>query len=895
MPADIIINLSESKDAKILDGVNIVHPLQLQKVQDLISKSLGKISRNRNDNIHKNPIEDIEHVHDAITILGTRGSGKSTFLLNLREKLRDSPDLFILKIVDPTVIEEKGHIFLNIVSIIYENVKKKLEKSEGPDKFTEQKTWHDEVVKLSNGLPTLDGIGGGLNSPDWQESEYIMEKGLREVRDARDMPKLFNNFITEALKRLEKKAFLLLLDDVDIDFKKGWPVLETIRKYLTTSKIITIISGDLRLFSLSIRKQYWTNLGKALLINEGENLKKLTHFNDRITEMESQYMLKVIKPERRIYLETLFEKINQNDQQQIFVQDGSDPISIQRLYERELKRFGINNSYQADTYSSFLLSLPLRTQIQLLTELTRPVNSVQQINVTNAFLNDLIEKDVDTNFVYSAPNLLNVQILKLLLKEKILNDVYQLQPITNDNSLNSCLVSLSFLASIKMQSSPYLIFDYWIKIGYVRNLLTFLNYKNNQSIQGTSLTPSIEGLCEYAGVYQNKVLRDITAHITAYMLGIFGDTQKQSAGIIPLPGLGVKGRRGKDAASTRIDGVFKNSSSQQKVIGFIPLSISSHAIKNQSIPTYSLFTLLGTIGELVRKAQLNDLHTGLGELSEVRTYKIPRFESGSIEKEIYAVDELNFEYNDKKDYSNLESDIENWVAEFTQAKIMISPHLLGKIITRLYYALNNIERKEGAVGTNLGDMMHRRIIAFLNALIIEESKENSKDNINDLKGINISNSVSSDKVFVDNLNFLKGKKQSILFSQWMLSCPVLFSYLNITESLSEAFTGFLEKDILSTTDYNVFNILYKVSLSNDKIEVDKTKRKPRNNYELIISKLKAEKVPFSLFELTDRIRTEENNNFIRDNLKRIFKDRTNSLDLRNFRKYLKKTNQRWSD
>ena len=61
---------------------------------------------------------------------------------------------------------------------------------------------------------------------------------------------------------------MLFFDDADNDFSKGWPVLETLRKYLTSPQLIILISGDLDLFSYLVRKKQWTNFGKALLKNE---------------------------------------------------------------------------------------------------------------------------------------------------------------------------------------------------------------------------------------------------------------------------------------------------------------------------------------------------------------------------------------------------------------------------------------------------------------------------------------------------------------------------------------------------------------------------------------------------------------------------------------------------
>jgi DNA-binding NtrC family response regulator len=117
-----------------------------------------------------------------------------------------------------------------------------------------------------------------------------MDRGLKSVKAAKDLETNFNDLVACALKTLEKKAFIITLDDIDVDFRKGWPVLETIRKYLTSPQIIVLLSGDLKLYSKAIRKQQWKNFGKALLVNEAEALNKTYTYNDLVTEMEGQYL-----------------------------------------------------------------------------------------------------------------------------------------------------------------------------------------------------------------------------------------------------------------------------------------------------------------------------------------------------------------------------------------------------------------------------------------------------------------------------------------------------------------------------------------------------------------------------------------------------------------------------
>jgi len=276
----IVIDLEKSKDAIAMSRENIIHQKELNDAEDWINLGAKMAT-----------IENNFEAQNTITILGTRGSGKTTFIKSVLELYSRNRDFTVLKLIDPTLIEEKGHIFLNVISAINELGLKKIDEIErnGADYFNIRDKWDEILNLLADGLPSVDGIGGGLAEADWQDPEYIMQKGLRSVTAARNLKKHFQAYVNFALENIFRtKVILIAFDDIDIDFKKGWPLLEMIRKYFSFPQIITLLSGDLNLFSLAIRKQQWRNFGKPLLINEVELLKKKQYFNDRVTEIEGQ-------------------------------------------------------------------------------------------------------------------------------------------------------------------------------------------------------------------------------------------------------------------------------------------------------------------------------------------------------------------------------------------------------------------------------------------------------------------------------------------------------------------------------------------------------------------------------------------------------------------------------
>lgn len=811
--AQVVIKLSESTNAKRFADSNLIHSDEFEKAKGWINDRIEKIKEKE--------IDEKERLHDTITILGSRGSGKTSFLLSLLNTYTSGEDVQVIDIIDPTLIEEKGHIFLTIISQIADVVEKKMSKSDcNPESkaYLTKNQWKENLKSLAAGIPSIDGIGGNYDT--WQDPEFIMDKGLKSVRAAKKLESDFHELLKLGLKILGKKVFIIALDDIDIDFRKGWPVLETIRKYLTSPYLIILLSGDLKLFSKAIRKQQWKNFGKALLKNEGELLNKMDDYEDLVTEMEGQYLQKVIQPQRRIHLTTIQEKINIKRKEKIgiYINENKDGNRIDLFYDSKLSKFGINNPYQAEAYRSFLLSQPIRTQIQFLSEFEN-MTTIKDVNVTDTFLSDLYEKRVNVDIAKSSAKYLDSVILKLLIENEVLDEAYQLQPTTTDISLNSSLTALSFLFSQKTIDNSYLIFDYFIRVGYIRNLLSVLGYQKDENKTVSDIQPSIQGLCKHSSIYFDRVYRDILGSMTAYIrafLNINKENNSSWGGTIPIyaPSDTAKG---KGDMSMRIDYVFKSSQRYEKHVAYMPISISQPNDKRSSYTTYSIYVLLAAIGEIIKQQKEGaELGKTLAELSQIRSYAMPGFKYSSVtgNEEIRGENEGK---DDKKDDNEelLKNSLLNWIQSYKELFnfkskdsnkqnpnfYIISPHVLGKISTRLFYALRTLEDTENI--DNLGEAMHNRIIIFYNTVLLEEAREVLRGKV-----LNNDNPRNSIRVFKENILKCKSEdfKKLPLFV-WLFSCPILLSFLddknsdimeirkhiNIPNLWSESIYGYLKK------------------------------------------------------------------------------------------------------
>ena len=787
----IIIDLSKSMNACSFEGSDIIHKTEFDRVKKLIDDKIK-------DNDNNNP-KICGRYNDTITILGSRGSGKTSFLMSILQKYNEHDDIEIIELIDPTLIEEKGHIFLTLISLITDKVEKKISKNECDPcckEYRQRKSWDDKLKRLAAGLPSIDIDNASLYS-NWHDPEHVMRKGLDAVKAAKELEENFNKIVEEALSILGKKAFLIAFDDIDVNFNNGWKVLETIRKYLTSPQIITLLSGDLKLFSKAIRKHQWKNFGSELLTWEGEKLKKIEQYDELVTEIESQYMQKIMKAPNRIHLLTIGEKLNNDDK--IFIKKQSNEVTIYKHYENFLSKLGLHNKYEIHAVNTYLLGLPLRTQIQILKQISD--SSINILNVTDAFVSDLYESGVDVELAKSQPKDFCNIAHDFLLKKELLNETYQLLPTSGSVNSNAVLFSLYMMFVEHSKNNPSMFFEYWITITTIKNLLTIMPYRSEQK-KDSALVPTIEGLSDYSFIGQNKVYRDICSYLSTYIRASLNYNSSENkapwGGTLILKGLAKKAKKSSNETKDRIDIAFKKESLIKRQLAFFPVSIASYAHKQQSIVIYSFYTLLGTIVELLKrynviKMQNKDIETNseeekydklimdiyvlLKELSQVKDNVMPVFEREINTSEHKSI--LNT-IKEEKEEKELAKVLYAWMEKYPSC---VPTHLIGKIATRAFYAMRSIDDKK-VKNPNLGDAMHRRIVTVMNSILVEDAKENLENS-----KLSNNNPLEKNTIFINNLknvNKISKEWKKMEFSRWLLACPLLLLYLNI-EALQEEF------------------------------------------------------------------------------------------------------------
>lgn len=296
----LVIDLSKSETERLKKSADILQTGAFERLANLIKLQLDSIPEDSFADIKDTDLS-YPRTHNAILIEGGRGSGKTTFLLSALLRLRDdrdetseiAPKLHVLPMIDPTLIETKENIIIVILSMI--------EAAVAP--VSGDHTQLDKAKQaLAEGLGLLDGIGASsAYGSDWEDASWVMSRGLNKAMKGRLFERKLSSYIEEALKLLKKQAIVLAFDDVDTNFEHGHTILETIRKYLTSPRLVLLLSGDLELYGRLLRRGIYDTFGDKVL-----NLDPVVIGYDKqnianaILELEEQYLLKVVPPQNRI-------------------------------------------------------------------------------------------------------------------------------------------------------------------------------------------------------------------------------------------------------------------------------------------------------------------------------------------------------------------------------------------------------------------------------------------------------------------------------------------------------------------------------------------------------------------------------------------------------------------
>lgn len=804
MNRPVIIDLSKRdySDASVCNENDLIHLAQMERIcsiwKNLYNNALA----------HQNIGCDYEtnsyHDNNSISIFASRGAGKTTFLLSFLSEIKKNKDVLCLDVIDPSQIEMKQHPFINILASINQKVENALKKEEIcplDNNIGLKQSYYTSRNKLLTGLPFINGIGKAYPYDDWDDEEFIGIRGLERANASNTIEENFKHFIQYALQILNKKCVVIPFDDIDTDFNKGFKLLEVIRKYLCSPQIIPIITGDLELYGTLVRKAQWECFNSEYLRKEIDyaNHQK-SEYSKMVSQLENQYLMKLLKPEYRIHLRTVKEYLD-DDKIDIKIKLFQDypPTPLYKIYQGIVSHLGFRaRSFKvSDNLVDFLTGLSLRVQMRLLTlyrnllnkygvspqKLSRDSRIARDISfdIIDIFGNDIRQKASNSSELIRATKTYVPEMLRFLESTKSLHMGANFLPETNDSILNNALFAIGLRFNQYAYERGGFIFDYWTRISYVRQVTELLG--------GDTKSEEVSRFLKYTKFTTNSNLSKCLGLGQAYCNYFFNRACFGKADTVM-------------AGTMRISDDLKVTNTFNSLLKQLPL-VGTISTYKESSTFVSIYKMLGIIAECLYFIQHylsdelteNDEGVGnvdvgrlrsprireeldnrfgilLGKLSQMRYFPEPDdIQSGHNEddEEQENLFAIGYDYSkiDRRDVNLLSYKMRKWAIQ----KVVVSAQLLDRISIRFYYSMVNIDKSQKY--TNVGTKLSRYITALFNSVLVECSMDRA------IVGMDLNNIGDIESIFINNFDvYAKLGSRYLELFEWIIECPLLLPYTN---------------------------------------------------------------------------------------------------------------------
>ncbi|SOD93284.1 hypothetical protein [Caenispirillum bisanense] len=780
----------------------------------------------------------LDRRHGAITIHGTRGSGKTTFVLNALDHLCEEKggDLVSLGVIDPTLIGSKENLFLLILNRIQQKV------CEAPQwrENAAGRDWEDALRKLAGGLCLLDGVGKDRQLADdqWEDAHYAMDQGLRKAGEGQSLEANFHDMIAKALVVLKKQAFIVALDDIDTNFEQGWTVLEILRRYLTSPRMIVVLSGDMDLYAMLVRGRQWEQFSEGLLRHDHQMAGPV---ETMVSHLQGQYLQKILPPAYRISL-AKFSDVH--DTVKIVLRDppeeDGNTVEVERfLYEKfqTLSRYRGNAMVVA---IEFILRQPVRTVVNLLSLMARdetaladtvenakPDSKVELQRALIAQFSDIYARlHTDSDDLYRTDSGKFAAFLaEFLTRNDLWSTGHTLLPDLASDDVN--LIFLVFAGMAGGYQALHAL-DYMLRICQFREVA--VHY-------GRDLLDAkkLRGTIDYLALNRPGSLLELGRHMTVILRGADKPTAKalrsgttltlarrsrdteatirrlygdygtlvgpcpDSAPEFIRPFRNTVWEKTKDNKTARGLGEWYNTADSllarlpsETATSLAALPFSRILKHSGERPTYaSIHNVLGALADIV--ASPDRIKAILKNSAEIRAYAVMDFQDAEPPEDI--------EDDDKDDTSGLKQDqsadylfykaLKAW--RIVMAKTPpLPPYVMARIWTRFFYGLSAQDDDLDAKHYYLGHLLHRQIILFLNSIYVEELLHLSDYD----KNVSLKNPVTRDTEFLRNL---PSRKDRPPFFNAIARCPLWAAYLDPNAEVTcKLFSSILRKVVKVT-------------------------------------------------------------------------------------------------
>lgn len=291
-------------------GARTLSGSEIKNTLPTYERLLNQIEEIRNNKGNEN--KKSEQTTNNISILGPRGSGKSSVLKTLHKYLTENKEN---NIVLSTIIPENTESHISLMACILGRLKqcvddiveKENSKKETihcpPQKHTLEKKYNHLMESYLRIQEPYQKISIQQYST---ESEYL--RTMKNVFEASDrFGEQFQNFIDKLLecyrKENDKKDALLFIfiDDIDLSTYRCGDIVKTLLSYLSNNSIVTILAGDIDVFGEALTLNFLREDG----ILDAKSMDESYMITSRTEETTSRSEEKILNRKKQLAYEYL--------------------------------------------------------------------------------------------------------------------------------------------------------------------------------------------------------------------------------------------------------------------------------------------------------------------------------------------------------------------------------------------------------------------------------------------------------------------------------------------------------------------------------------------------------------------------------------------------------------
>ena len=263
------------------------HQAEIERLKSMIEDSIPKDTKAGGGSAHS---------HQTIGVFGERGAGKTSFILSAIASIKTDNEVNVAFIgpIDPTLLEHGEQLLPHLIMAMLES-NADLKKDIQNDPESPLTRAYMGCVRQLRVLS--DQWSETLGKELMGDAETYGFELLEEMHSARNLRNSFQTFCQAALNKLNKNLFVIVIDDVDVAFEQGWPVLETVRKYLDFPQVLPVILGDFKLYRMLVMQRHHEKLAELRKVGDEKN-----RVDEGVVHLTNQYLLKVLPGHRRIEL-----------------------------------------------------------------------------------------------------------------------------------------------------------------------------------------------------------------------------------------------------------------------------------------------------------------------------------------------------------------------------------------------------------------------------------------------------------------------------------------------------------------------------------------------------------------------------------------------------------------